>query len=390
MKETNPDSMMGRKFNVCFFALNAYSYLSEGNHNFAGGAERQQVLLAKELARRGHRISFIVNDYRQPDIEKIGDIIVYKNSLPKFKNIIILFKIINIFHFWKILENTGADIYYQRTAGSITGNIALFCLFRRKKFVYSIAHKFDVDGTCIHESYLTQKISIIKWCYKSLFILGLRLADCVIAQNNNQLALLQNNFSKKGTIIRSIYNVQENTRYEKGSSEILWIASIQSWKGPEIFLELAKKIPEARFRMIGGASVDKNYFESIKNKAHGISNLEFTGFVQPDKIQQFYKNAIIFINTSDSEGFPNTFLEAWSHSVPVVSLNVDPDEIISKNELGFHSENVSQLIEDVRKLLQNDELRNRLGQNGRKYVEKEHSVSMICKRYEQVFDNLIN
>src|SRR5678816_2271582 len=57
---------------VCFVAPKAFPALS-GREDLAhvGGAERQQVLLAEELARRGHRVSFVVLDHGQADGEEV-------------------------------------------------------------------------------------------------------------------------------------------------------------------------------------------------------------------------------------------------------------------------------------------------------------------------------
>lgn len=211
----------------------------------------------------------------------------------------------------------------------------------------------------------------------------------MIAQNREQQDLLRKNHSKTSVVIRSIYENQESILEEHDSSEVLWISSIQTWKRPELFLNLAKTVPNVRFRMIGGLSVDKEYYDQIDLQAKSIHNLEFTGFIPPKEIQGYYKKAIIFVNTSDSEGFPNTFLEAWSNGVPVVSLNVDPDEIICQNRLGFHSKNFAQLVIDTNKLLQNRELRDEFGRNGKKYIEKEHSAKAICDQYEEVIQKLL-
>jgi glycosyltransferase involved in cell wall biosynthesis len=117
---------------------------------------------------------------------------------------------------------------------------------------------------------------------------------------------------------------------------VLWVSSMQKLKRPELFLELAKAIPSVRFQMIGGSGGSKNFYEQIEETASKMPNLDFVGFVPYHKIDQYFDKAAIFVNTSVFEGFPNTFLQAWGRYAPVVSLNVDPDEIICKYKLGFH------------------------------------------------------
>ena len=75
--------------------------------------------------------------------------------------------------------------------------------------------------------------------------------------------------------------------------------------------------------------------------------------------------------------------------MPVVSLHSDPDEIIGKYKLGFHSKTFQQLTEDVRTLLKDKQLREEMGRNGRKYVEKEHDITKVVPRYLEVFNRLL-
>jgi glycosyltransferase involved in cell wall biosynthesis len=98
-----------------------------------------------------------------------------------------------------------------------------------------------------------------------------------------------------------------------------------------------------------------------------------------------YRRAGILVNTSESEGFPNTFLEAWSNYVPVVSLKWDPDEIICRHKLGFHSKDANQMKLDIIRLMNDGKLARELGLNGRRYVETHHSSKVISDSYEEHF-----
>ena len=63
---------------ICFLALSSYPTLAKTTTQQIGGAEVQQILIAKELMKRGFAISFIVHDYGQKPVEVIDGITVYK------------------------------------------------------------------------------------------------------------------------------------------------------------------------------------------------------------------------------------------------------------------------------------------------------------------------
>jgi glycosyltransferase involved in cell wall biosynthesis len=73
---------------------------------------------------------------------------------------------------------------------------------------------------------------------------------------------------------------------------------------------------------------------------------------------------------------------------PVVSLNSNPDGIIHKYAMGFHSKTFDQLVEDVKTLLKNERLREEFGMSGRKYVEREHDITKIIDKYIEVFKDV--
>ena len=141
--------------------------------------------------------------------------------------------------------------------------------------------------------------------------------------------------------------------------------------------------------MIGGKSESTELFRETNNAVNKIQNLDFMGFVPHNKIFDYYKKAILLINTSKTEGFPNVFLEAWVHSIPVISLNVDPDGIITKFKLGYHSKHFDKMLENIKVLMENKILREEMGNNGRKYIENYHDIKNVVNKYENVINNLL-
>ena len=225
---------------------------------------------------------------------------------------------------------------------------------------------------------------------RMLYKFGIKRADCIIAQSEYQQELLKKNYNQRSIVIKSLYPIEKIERNKSIPPIVLWAGSIKpEWKQPELFLKLAKAIPDARFQMVGGSSTNKQFYDQIKDDAEKIHNLEFVGFVPSYlDVNKYFNNASIFVNTSSVEGFPNTFLQAWVAYTPVVSLDIDPDEIICRYKLGFHSKTFEKLIEDVKNLLKDETLRNRMGVNGRRYAESEHDIKKIVKKYAEIFEDV--
>ncbi len=218
----------------------------------------------------------------------------------------------------------------------------------------------------------------------SLFRLAVKTADCIIAQTSHQQTLCQTNFKKSSIVIKNICPMPESISKKPTTPIVFWAGRLdREIKRPDLFIELAKLLPSAKFQIAGGRR-SEDYYRTFRVAVDSVPNLDYVGAIPYHQIEQYFANASIFVNTSPREGFPNTFLQAWGNGIPVVSLNVDPDEIICKYNLGFHSGTFNQMVQDVKLLLEDERLREELGQNGRHYVEREHTIEAIANKYSEV------
>lgn len=370
-----------KEVTFCFCALGAYPLLAGNNIQIIGGAELRQLLIAKELIARGYEASLISFDYGQQSLEIINGIKIYR-TIPTqvaFNNVHTMLSAAN--SIWSGLKKADAEIYYQSCGGLLTGAIALFCRIHRKRFIYQLASDMDADKKYLNE------LGVIT---KTAYTLGLKSANRVFTQSAYQKDLMRKNFDLHTEIIKNPFAIPSETKLAKPEPPIvLWVGTIKpEWKQPELFLSLAQALPEVRFQMIGGPSSNIQYYEQIKEKASAIKNLQFMGFIPYHDVNRYFNKASIFVNTSSIEGFPNTFLQAWAHYVPVVSLNVDPDEVICKYSLGYHSGTFERLIENVKTLLCDNRKREIMGRNGRKYLESEHDIHKVVDNYLKYFNEM--
>ncbi|MBN2259974.1 MAG: glycosyltransferase family 4 protein [Clostridiales bacterium] len=364
--------------NICFLSLNSYPLLTNSNLGYAGGAEVEQVILGKQLNKLGHKVSFITYKHSKNKIEnKDGIQIISTYSREKAQEIDFIQKYKLIF---SALKRTGADLYFHE-AGS-TGILPLFCSLHKKKFIHRIASDATVLSKSLAGNYSFKN---------NLFdIIEMKSADAVISQSKFQQKILFERFKIQSILIKNGLLLPKVISNEHVPSKILWIGSLSLIKNPIIFLELAKAIPQAKFEMIGGRGYPPYLFDKIEIEAKKVANLKFHGFIPHTMVNNYFRDASIFVNTSTTEGFPNTFIEAWGHKIPIVSLNIDPDKVIQNKKLGYKSGTFKKLVSDVTALIENEKLRRTMGENARSYVEKEHDIKQIAKMYMHVFEKVIS
>ena len=377
-----------KRVKICFVAL-AYSYslLTGKTPKKVVGPDVHQVILARELIKHDFEITFITYNEGGAPVEYINGIEVIKIRKDAYR-LRMLNILLRLFRIWAAMRRANAHIYVHR--GGLAGVVSPFCRFMKKKFICHIA-----SNALVNRELIDRKISGFS---QSIFSLGsfgnwldIKLADVIIVQNKFQRAMLKRNFGKDSLLIKTPFPLSERGMPKKANPHIvLWVGGMAEVKQPELFVRLAKAIPEARFQMVGGCSPEnQELYNKIKESSKRISNLEFLGVIPFHGINEYFSWASILVNTSMFEGFPHAFIQAWMNYAPVISLNSDPDGILCRYKMGFHSKTFNQLVKDVKTLLVDEKLREEMGVNGRKYVESEHDLTPIVGEYLELFDRVM-
>ena len=374
-----------KSIKLCFVALSAYPLLSGRNLGHIIGPDVHTLLLARELIKHNFEITFITYDEGGPPIEHINGIEIIKTY--RLRDIDRLNPLSKAFRIWKAMRKVKADIYFHH--GGAAGVGSLFCRWMNRRFVCHIG-----SDVLVNTNLITSKI---KEFSRSKFSIGtfgnwldIKFADVVIVQNEYQVIMLKENFGKDGVLIKKLFPLTKRGMPEKAKPPVvLWVGAMAEVKQPELFLKLAEAIPETRFQMIGGYSPgNQQLYEKLKESSKRVPNFEYLGVIAFDQINEYFSRASILVNTSIFEAYPPyAAIQAWINYTPVVSLGDNPDEIICRYDMGFHSKTFEQLVRHVRILLENEHLRKRMGENGRGYVEKEHDITEIVERYLELFNH---
>ncbi|MDR2790728.1 MAG: glycosyltransferase [Campylobacteraceae bacterium] len=160
---------------------------------------------------------------------------------------------------------------------------------------------------------------------------------------------------------------------------IIFLGRIESVKRGWLFCEIAKKMPQYNFYMIGQTFRQKNENLAIIDKYRDIPNLHFTGHLDGEEKIRHLKDAKILVNTSIHEALPISFLEALSYGALIVS-NCNPENLTEKfgvwvgDILGDGFDKVDLYAEGIEQLMKNDKNRVKLAKEAVDYVKKIHNI----------------
>ena len=313
---------------ICFVSMPIYPLLENSESSrFCGGAELHQLLIGSELAARGYPISYVTLDHGQGPECQLGPFRVLGAYRPGAGLPMLKFYYPRWGGIMKALQRANADVYYMRGAGFLLGPIVMYARRNGKRVVFAGASDTDFDPKARHFRFARDRF---------LYWWGLRRTDAVVTQNQHQAACAKKLLGVKTQVIHNALptHAKELSKQE----DVLWVGNIRPKKMPERFVDLAAAFPEHSFVMVGGIADESRYPEGPSTTsglpAHSLPNCKYTGYLAPAEVEDRYARARVLVNTSDVEGFPNTFLHAWSWGVPVITY-VDPDSIVEKNRLGW-------------------------------------------------------
>ncbi len=159
---------------------------------------------------------------------------------------------------------------------------------------------------------------------------GFHAADTIIAVSHMTRNIILSRYGVPADKVDVVYNgvERENGEWtlgesgiEKNEKIVLFLGRITMQKGPEYFLQAAKKVLEVmddvKFVMAGSGDMMHRMIEMAAGLGIGQKVL-FTGFLRGDQVRQIYKMADLYVMPSVSEPFGIAPLEALGHDVPVI------------------------------------------------------------------------
>lgn len=368
-----PETVKGAPIRVCFIAPKAYPLFNPAVKGVLGGAEVDLYFLATELAKdKNFVVTFITADYGQEETETIEGVSIIK-SLDFKKNVLA-----GALQVWRAMRQADTDIYILKTVSPGVPLAAMFCRLHRKILAYRTASTEECDGTYAGRHFFLGRA--FNW--------SLRQAGIIFTQNAVDKESLQRTIGLSAVVIPNGHILPTLQQYQRET--ILWVGRSDKIKRPGLFIDLAGKMPDEKFVMICPRATGDEKYEELLARAGYVKNLQFIKYVPFREIDSCFQRAKVFVNTSESEGFPNTFIEACNYAVPILSLKVNPDGFLDKYNCGHCCEDrFAKLIDSLKFML----AENRFvgpGKNARRYAEQNHDIRKIAGEYKKLFIGLLS
>lgn len=349
-----------------------------------GGSQYQAKLLIEELHKQ-YNTSIAYFTARAPANRDFSDHTVIgvgrDNSLRKFG------------HFWdyfklqKALGEFRPDVIYQRVSCSYTGIAARYSIRSGVPMVWHIASDKDCRKPIgIRNSFRRPHA----WLESRLAKGGITRAEIVVAQTEDQVRLLEENFGRRAD--RLIRNFHPESRLVQKNSDVLtvvWVANFKQLKRPELFLEIAfdlRDVPGIEFLMVGQPYSSEKVQARFEKKMRQVPNVKCLGAMSQEGVNALLDSAHVIVNTSKWEGFSNTFIQAWMRGVPVLTLGINPDQLLDDEKIGRCLNSTSEISRSIRELAANPDMLEIMGQHARQFATSHFSMRNATELAELIVE----
>ena len=376
-----------------------------------GGAQENTLITCKLLADRGHDVTLITGPAIGPEGELFEQT---KNQ--KYKVIVIpkmiraicpLYDSISYYQIKKHLTQIKPDIVHTHSAkASILGRFAANSLRRQSgENLPAVIH--TIHGLAFHP-YQSQwlnnfYIAIEKSAAKrtDFFI---SVADAMTTQalaagiGHPQQFITAYSAIEEDSFLKSVPNEQKKAFRQKydipeDAIVLVTIARLFMLKGHDYIIESAKKLSERFDNAVWLFVGDGNLTDHFKNQVRQLGladKIKFTGLLPPNQIPLAIQSSDILVHCSLREGLARTLPQAMLCGKPAISFDIDgAREVVNENNGRLiEPKNVEQLIEACAKLIENAELREKLGQTGRESVKEKFAPKTMVDSIESVYKKL--
>lgn len=344
-----------------------YGYAT-GDPSVCGGAERYGWHLMRALANAGWSVTVGVSSALQDGEVRVIDGVRFLGLGCRTHSLL---------SWYRLLRIERPDWCFWQCADALWGPAAEIARWLGVRTAFSTMHDRDVQPR------IALKRRKNWW---PLYMWGLQRSDIIFVQHSNQRERLPPRWQRRAYLLPGIVSLPDSAiPHSERNGTVAWAAVIRPVKRPDLLLEIARRLPMIPFAVCGAPTLhlwNPKEIEDILTRLRSIPNVDYRGHVAPEQTLKAIGDACLLLSTSEGEGFPSVFLEAWAAGTPVVSLQIDPDHKIRNYELGKVTDTVEEAVEVVRSFMASPEHRQEIAVRSRLYVEENHGPASAVRAFE--------
>jgi len=190
---------------------------------------------------------------------------------------------------------------------------------------------------------------------------------------------------------------KKELKLEEKKNYICFVGNLAPWQGVEFLIQSAplilKESTHTKFLIIGDGPMKEELIDLAEQMAVSDKFI-FTGVVPYEEVPKYINASdicVVYKKPLKSGYSPLKLYEYMACEKPVIASRVEGFEILEENHAGIlvEPENPKELAKAIIKLLKDERLRRELGENGRKYVTKNHSWEAVARRVAEVCKSVV-
>lgn len=377
-----------------------------------GGAQENTLITCKLLAQRGHDVTLITGPAIGPEGELFEQTKNQKYDvmvIPKMiRAICPLYDTITYYQIKKYLKRLQPDIVHTHSAkAGILGRFAADKL--KGKWGENLpAAVHTIHGLAFHpyqSKWLNKFYIAIEKAAAKRTDYFISVADAMTEQattvgigrpeqySTAYSAIEEDDFlqpipDERRKEFRKKYQIPED------SVVLVTIARLFMLKGHEYIIESAKVLSERFDKAVWLFVGDGNLSDHFKKQVIDLGlaeKIKFTGLLPPSQMPLAIQSSDILVHCSLREGLARTLPQAMLCGKPAISFDIDGAREVVNETTGrlIEPKNIEQLTNACAELIEDEELRKKLGEQGRESVKEKFAPERMVDTIEAVYEKLL-
>lgn len=286
----------------------------------------------------------------------------------------------------RIFKKETPDVVHLTSSASLSLFKDYILLWYLQKFkIKTVLH--------FHFGRIPKLKNINNWEWKMMLKTIKKASNCIVLDSQSCATLKKEGFNNIIILPNSV-NFQTNDCDKKKNlkdirhhGSILFVGHVVLEKGVFELVEAVRDLDAVKELIFIGPFENDIRKDLIRIAGINHNKIKFMGFKSSDEVLYEMRKCAVFVLPSYSEGFPFVVLEAMSCACPIISTSVGGINDLLNNKCGIliKPKSVNELRTSISKLILNEKISKRLGENAFKFAKRKFNNELIMNQLIDVW-----